>query len=160
MLWLFGIFFSYQGEILAGLLVNVGYQIWVLGCLPFTQNRLGENLVHKHRKYKLDVVWVWPATRYTYLLQRTSRVWVGSRPRAKPLPSFSQGTTSYFPVQHKRSSYSMKLKERQNQTNCHLLARDNRSYFFYLPNDGSSLRRLCHVLPGHSDASIAISKEE
>ena len=47
-----------------------------------------------------------------------------------PSYSFSQGTTSYFPVQHKRSSYSMKLKERKNETNCHLLARDNRSYFF------------------------------
>ena len=37
-----------------------------------------------------------------------------ARPRAKPLRSFSQGTTSYFPVQHKRSSYSMKLKRRKN----------------------------------------------
>ena len=63
---------------------------------------------------KSDVVWVLPATSYIYLLQRTSRVRVGSRPRAKPLLSFSQRTTSYFPVQHKRSSYSMKLKQRQN----------------------------------------------
>ena len=29
-------------------------------------------------------------------------------------------------------------------------------FFSYLSNDGSSLMRLCHVLPGHSDASFAI----
>ena len=28
--------------------------------------------------------------------------------------------------------------------------------FFYLSSDGSSLMQLCHVLPGHSDASFKI----
>ena len=53
MLWLF-VLFLYHGEILAGLPVNVGYQIGVLGYLLFTQNHPGENLVHKHRKYKIE----------------------------------------------------------------------------------------------------------